>query len=562
VGKYGTLGSAFDRIFRNTLNKALDDVDTDIQAQKKRVDDLIIGNPQPSEVVDSRGGFPVLGDRLNKLSSDMAQMMTYNLAKYCEDISQTTAFQTFMNGLDNTPKVLWIPRGKTLVLNKYFFIPSNTKFTGGGTISFEGAVTVNNLYNESLIANKNGGAGTNENIEFDNITINYNIINTGKSLMRFRGVDGLTVTNRCKFKMSGDGSINHNAILDIWKGNKNVTVEKSIFEVDNPSTAGGCIWIQNKIVPGNDSSSMESNNIHIRHNVFISNGGDEIVAAYSAGGDLTNVNVYQNTFIRKANSRKTVVLTALANTTNPVDISNINYYDNTIIVEVIAANNPEVIRVGAIGQTVALKDVNLRNNNVKGNLTNGIGLQIIGGVNEVIASQNTFTNTGTKGTEVAINSSSNKVTLFKNKINNFTTDFSVATGTIIEGNIVDGALKDNKSEWVNFQRNLASAGVQTITLTKGKIPKAIYSLGDTTDNYSWSHGFCDESKNQSNLYNFYNSSRVANHPSSLLMFSADTTTNRTHAQVTNLTAGNIELTWTLVGTGVSQTANIQLLVIY
>jgi lysophospholipase L1-like esterase len=73
VGKYGTLGSAFDRIFRNTLNKALDDVDTDINAQKKRVDDLIKGTPQPSEVVDARGGFPVLSGRLNDLSSSVAQ---------------------------------------------------------------------------------------------------------------------------------------------------------------------------------------------------------------------------------------------------------------------------------------------------------------------------------------------------------------------------------------------------------------------------------------------------------------------------------------------------------
>jgi hypothetical protein len=74
VGKYGTLGSAFDRIFRNTLNKALDDVDTDINAQKKRVDDLITGTPQPSEVVDARGGFPVLSGRLDDLSSSVAQI--------------------------------------------------------------------------------------------------------------------------------------------------------------------------------------------------------------------------------------------------------------------------------------------------------------------------------------------------------------------------------------------------------------------------------------------------------------------------------------------------------
>ncbi|MDQ1003960.1 hypothetical protein QFZ28_004360 [Neobacillus niacini] len=61
-------------MFRNDLNANFNDVDTDIKAQKKRVDDLIIGTPQPSEVVDSRGGFPVLRDRLDDFSSQLAQI--------------------------------------------------------------------------------------------------------------------------------------------------------------------------------------------------------------------------------------------------------------------------------------------------------------------------------------------------------------------------------------------------------------------------------------------------------------------------------------------------------
>jgi hypothetical protein len=76
MGKYKTFGSRFDRVHRNDLNANFAAVEADINSQKSRVDDLIIGTPQPSEVVDSRGGFPVLGDRLEDLSSSLAQMST------------------------------------------------------------------------------------------------------------------------------------------------------------------------------------------------------------------------------------------------------------------------------------------------------------------------------------------------------------------------------------------------------------------------------------------------------------------------------------------------------
>jgi hypothetical protein len=76
MGKYKTFGSRFDRVHRNDLNANFAAVEADINVQKGRVDDLITGNPQPSEVVDSRGGFPVLGERLNDLSSSLAQNMT------------------------------------------------------------------------------------------------------------------------------------------------------------------------------------------------------------------------------------------------------------------------------------------------------------------------------------------------------------------------------------------------------------------------------------------------------------------------------------------------------
>jgi hypothetical protein len=64
MGKYKTFGSRFDRVHRNDLNANFAAVEADINTQKGRVDDLITGTPQPSEVVDSRGGFPVLGGKI------------------------------------------------------------------------------------------------------------------------------------------------------------------------------------------------------------------------------------------------------------------------------------------------------------------------------------------------------------------------------------------------------------------------------------------------------------------------------------------------------------------
>jgi lysophospholipase L1-like esterase len=87
MGKYRSLGTLFNRMFRNDLNANFDSIDSDIKTQKTlidadlntqktRVDNLIVGTPQPSEVVDSRGGFPVLRDRLNGVDTSLAERAT------------------------------------------------------------------------------------------------------------------------------------------------------------------------------------------------------------------------------------------------------------------------------------------------------------------------------------------------------------------------------------------------------------------------------------------------------------------------------------------------------
>jgi hypothetical protein len=72
MGNYRTFGTALDRVFRNDLNNNFKDIATDINAQKTRVDNLITGTPQPSEVVDARGGKAVLKDRLDAVDASLA----------------------------------------------------------------------------------------------------------------------------------------------------------------------------------------------------------------------------------------------------------------------------------------------------------------------------------------------------------------------------------------------------------------------------------------------------------------------------------------------------------
>jgi hypothetical protein len=73
VGKYRNLGIDLDRQYRNDLNANFTDIDADVQAQKARVDNLITGTEQPSEVVDARGGATVLRDRLDGVDSSLAE---------------------------------------------------------------------------------------------------------------------------------------------------------------------------------------------------------------------------------------------------------------------------------------------------------------------------------------------------------------------------------------------------------------------------------------------------------------------------------------------------------
>jgi hypothetical protein len=73
MGKYVDFSASLNRAFRNLLNTFKNDVDNRIAEQKTRVDDLITGTPQPSEVIDARGGEATLSARLNKVDTTLAE---------------------------------------------------------------------------------------------------------------------------------------------------------------------------------------------------------------------------------------------------------------------------------------------------------------------------------------------------------------------------------------------------------------------------------------------------------------------------------------------------------
>lgn len=69
MGEIKTLGVPFDRKFRNDLN-------TNFTETKTRIDNIIVNNPRPSEVVDARGGEPVLKDRLDGVDTQLKNITT------------------------------------------------------------------------------------------------------------------------------------------------------------------------------------------------------------------------------------------------------------------------------------------------------------------------------------------------------------------------------------------------------------------------------------------------------------------------------------------------------
>jgi hypothetical protein len=272
VGKYGTLGSAFDRIFRNTLNKALDDVDTDINAQKTRVDDLIVGTPQPSEVIDARGGFPVLSGRLDDLSSSLAQNMKKAFVSITDfgaraeaGFDNTQAFRDCIAFLKTNRKAMFVPDGefeihsgsKLLIdfdvfnimgVNRY---TSRIKFThaNGGFLykkpvvtdwiykpTFNNVTLTGNNVCQTLVEFQNPLSEMNANDCYFGESENYHIKFTEVNGVHFdkcdwaNGVNGIYATNIGILELTGCNIFDHRKTITVTDSITTFKIDKTYFE--------------------------------------------------------------------------------------------------------------------------------------------------------------------------------------------------------------------------------------------------------------------------------------------------------------------------------------------
>lgn len=67
------IGVNMDRVMRNDINYNFGLSSAGLDDVKDRIDNIIQNNPQPSEVVDARGSFPVLRDRLDNVDTEFTQ---------------------------------------------------------------------------------------------------------------------------------------------------------------------------------------------------------------------------------------------------------------------------------------------------------------------------------------------------------------------------------------------------------------------------------------------------------------------------------------------------------
>ena len=315
----------------------------------------------------------------NAPSASANNTTTYNLKKYCNNVDATQDFIKFVNSLDETEsKLLIIPDDKTLLLNSYFPIPSNTTIQGGA-IEITSDATYADVYNEAFIVNKHSATywdkKQDSNITIQNVTIAYDCSKKGRSLLRFRDVNNLIIEN-CTINVINKEhtTTSHNAAIDLFKGCTNVMISQNTITLDNPNgDAGGAIWIRSAMIENNDPAKLKTSHVKIYQNTITSNSSDELIAVGSSGYHTSHVSIQNNKLKRENGSKKNLMLAICATTAG--NIENVTVSENTFSMENTSPKmNKEIIRVGGDLPTTkydfVLKNISLSSNKIIGKLSN------------------------------------------------------------------------------------------------------------------------------------------------------------------------------------------------
>jgi hypothetical protein len=230
MGKYKTFGSRFDRVHRNDLNANFADVEADINAQKNRVDNLIAGTPQPSEVVDSRGGFPVLRDRLDNLSTSLAQNTKQvegwlNVKSYgATGNGETDDYQAIQNCI-NDAYTLGI--NKIFIPNGYYYVSQTLRTRNDASWDYVGIEILGAGLNTKLSRNKKSSPINGANLQANqddtilanepvfaihsvkNILSNFTIINAKVGLYIGQDPRNTAVKSHCHYNRISNIYIQH-----------------------------------------------------------------------------------------------------------------------------------------------------------------------------------------------------------------------------------------------------------------------------------------------------------------------------------------------------------------
>lgn len=331
---------------------------------------------------------------------------TIDLSAFCNDVSKSQEFADFMKGLDESKeKTLVIPEGKTLVLNCYFTLPSNTTLQGG-TIEFTTDASYADVYNEAFILNRHSetywDGQKDENIIVRDVDIRYDCSNQGRSLLRFRNITGLIISD-CNIRIINQqkSTTSHNAAIDLFKGCTNVEISNNQIYLDNPNgSAGGAIWIRSMAVEGNDSDKLNTSNVKVSGNVITSNSCDELLAVGSSGYDTSDVTISNNTFVRLDGSKKNLMLGVCPAIGG--NISNVKIKDNEFLMNnTTAVMNKEILRIGGVLDTnnysFTLNGIEVTGNEITGNLAGSRGIVVKSEETNnasVLIQGNTVVNTG------------------------------------------------------------------------------------------------------------------------------------------------------------------------